>query len=280
MDNWNKIIKHSTFRYIDHTEKTVFNNEPYTAMTSFAMDDAIALSVSSTTSPPTMRLWRHNKTVVLGIPDGRLPYLSEGIQYLRKHDYDVIVRNSGGLAVALDAGVLNLTLILPEARHLSIHDGYEAMLSFVKYTLQDLTNNIQAYEIVGSYCPGDYDLSIHGIKFAGISQRRIKDGVAVQIYIDVNGDSKERGKLIRDFYDISLKNEETPFTYPTVHPEKMSSLSQLIKSPLTVEQMKDRVYQSLQSLSDQVVATHLTQMELSNYDTRYEQMIKRNENIN
>lgn len=279
MKNWHKIIKHSTFRYIDHTNKTTFNNEPYTPMTSFAIDDVLALSVSNASSPPVLRLWAHDKTVILGTPDTRLPYINEAVKYLRIHGYDVIVRNSGGLAVALDAGVLNLSLILPEAKQISIHDGYETMFSFVKFILQDLTEDIKAYEIVGSYCPGDYDLSIEGIKFAGISQRRIKNGAAIQIYIDVSGNSEERGKLIQDFYQIGLKSEITSFKYPTVQPEKMNSLSALLGIPLTIDHMKKRIYQALHLLNEQVISKPFSATELATYKTRYKQMIKRNEII-
>lgn len=279
MNNWMNIVNHSTFRYIDHSNQNTFNHEPLTAITSFAIDDALALSVSKTTSPPILRLWVHDKTVVLGMPDTRLPYINEGINYLRKHNYDVIVRNSGGLAVALDSGVLNLSLILPGAKHTSIYDCYEAMVSFIKFTLRDLTSEIQAYEIVGSYCPGDYDLSINGIKFAGISQRRIKDGAAIQIYIDVSGSSKERGELIQYFYDVSLKNEETTFTYPTVQPETMSSLSSLLTLPLTVENMKRRVYQSINLLSEQIISPSFSNDEVATFQRRMKQMKKRNEII-
>lgn len=280
MKNWNKIFKHSTVRYIDHTNQTIFNNEPYTAMTSFAIDDALALSVSEAASPPVMRLWTHDKTVVLGIPDARLPYLNEGVNHLRKHGYDVIVRNSGGLAVALDAGVLNLSLILPGAKDISIHDCYEAMYSFIKFTLKDLTTNIQAYEIVGSYCPGDYDLSINGIKFAGISQRRVKNGVAVQIYIDITGACEERGKLIKDFYHLSLKDEETTFTYPTIKPEKVNTLSTLIGTSLTIDHIKERVYRSIDLLSEQIISPSFSKTEFAHYEKRFKQMIKRNEKLN
>src|SRR5699024_11826182 len=95
--------------------------------------------------------------------------------------------------------------------------------------------------IVGSYCPGYYDLSINNQKFAGISQRRIKDGAAIQIYLDVEGDSKQRAQLIRRFYDKSVKDEETRFTYPQVEPSKMASLSSLLGLELTVSDIKTRV---------------------------------------
>lgn len=172
-----------------------------------------------------------------------------------------MIRNSGGLAVALDGGVLNLSLVIPGIHEVSIHDCYEAMVSFVQYMLQDLTNEIEAYEIVHSYCPGDYDLSINGKKFAGISQRRVRDGAAVQIYLDVEGNSYERANLIRDFYRISKKEEETKFTYPEVDPNVMASLSKLLQTNLTVEKMKDRVQAALRNFSEKIVETSFSESE-------------------
>lgn len=272
-------MNQTTFRYLDHTNKSTFHDQPYTALTSFALDDALTLSISDRLSPPTLRAWVHEQTIVLGIPDARLPYIEDGIKLLRRSGYDVVIRNSGGLAVALDNGVLNLSLILPNIKNLSIHDGYEAMLGFVQYLLRDLTEAIQAYEIIGSYCPGDYDLSIDGIKFAGISQRRIKDGAAIQIYIDVDGKSQERAHLIQEFYQRSLRKEPTTFSYPTVQPEKMGSLSTLLGIPLTVENVKTRVYQALTSVCEQITHFPPSEKELITYEKRLGQMKKRNERI-
>jgi octanoyl-[GcvH]:protein N-octanoyltransferase/lipoyl amidotransferase len=279
MNKWQEIITHSTFRFIDHSTETTFENEPYTAITSFAIDDALALSVSDELSPPTIRLWVHDKTIVLGIPDARLPHIDSGVKLLSEHGYHVMVRNSGGLAVALDDGVLNMSLVLPGVKHISIHDCYEAMFSFIKYMLRDLTDDIKAYEIVGSYCPGDYDLSIGGIKFAGISQRRIRDGAAVQIYIDVEGDSKGRATLIRDFYDESLRGEKTKFVYPTVVPETLGSLSELLGTPITVDAMKSRVHSALSELTNEITSPGFSERELDVFQKRLHQMEKRNEKI-
>ncbi|HAM80742.1 lipoate--protein ligase family protein [Ornithinibacillus bavariensis] len=278
MKSWQEIVTQSTFRFIDHTNLEYFHHVKNTAVTSFAIDDALATSVSLEKSPPVLRLWLHPKTIVLGIPDAKLPYIEEGVKLFARHGYHVVVRNSGGLAVALDSGVLNLSLILPGVKHLSIHDCYEAMVHFVKHMLQDITTEIKAYEIVESYCPGDYDLSINGKKFAGISQRRVRDGAAIQIYLDVEGDSFERASLIRDFYQISLKGEETKFTYPHVNPEVMGSLSKLTGRKLTISNIKSRVVAALQELGD-IVETPFSEEELDVFEKRYEQMVKRNEKI-
>ncbi|WP_100009833.1 lipoate--protein ligase family protein [Lentibacillus sediminis] len=279
MKHWTEVVKASTFRYLDHTNKNIFHASPNNALTSFAIDDALATSVSNGDSPAAVRLWVHPPTIVLGIPDARLPYIEDGVRLLAEEGYYVVVRNSGGLAVALDEGVLNISLILPGVKHISIHDCYEAMVSFIRYMLRDLTDDIEAYEIVGSYCPGDYDLSINGRKFAGISQRRIKDGAAVQIYLDVEGNSQQRASLIRDFYKVSKRGESTKFTFPTVEPEVMGSLSELLGVRLTVEDMKNRVYCALDEISEEIVQRDFSEEEVAVFEKRLEMMEKRNREI-
>lgn len=277
MKTWREIIHNRTFRYIDQTTERNFNHVPMTAMTSFAIDDTLATSVSDGKSPPSVRLWVHPDTVVLGIPDARLPFIEKGVALLHQQGYKTVVRNSGGLAVALDEGVLNISLVLRGVKHITIHECYEAMVSFVRYILDDLTDQIEAYEIVGSYCPGDYDLSIGGKKFAGISQRRIKDGAAIQIYLDVEGSGSERAGLIREFYKVSLQGSETKFTYPTVDPSTMASLTELLDVDITVKEMKSRVRSTLEELCDGVRTIGFSNDELAVFQTRLEQMKKRNE---
>lgn len=267
------------FRLIDHTNTEKINSLPMTALTSFAIDDALAISVGKHESDATLRLWSHPKTVVLGIPDTRLPFIKEGVQYLAQQGYHVIVRNSGGLAVALDTGVLNMSFILPNMKQLSIDVAYDMMYKFIQQMFQDYTTKIRAYEIVGSYCPGDYDLSVNGQKFAGISQRRVRDGVAVQVYIDVVGNSFERAKHIQKFYDIGLKDEKTSFTYPTIDPYVLNSLDDLLNKNITFEVAKELAIKTLSSTTEHISKQSLTDAELTTLDRRYDQMIKRNENI-
>jgi octanoyl-[GcvH]:protein N-octanoyltransferase/lipoyl amidotransferase len=280
MNTWKEQMNKKTFRYMDHTELESFESKPYTAISSFAIDDAIATSVSEKTSPPSFRAWVHPDTLVLGIPDGRLPFIEEGVALLRGENYDVMIRNSGGLAVLLDENVLNLSLVLPDVNHLSIHDAYEMMLAFVREMFQDLTDKIEAYEIVGSYCPGDFDLSINGRKFAGISQRRIKDAAAIQIYLDVAGDSRARAELVKTFYEVSKKDAETSFHYPAIVPEVMGSLSDLLQIPLTVDEVKERATHTLEAWAREIIVNPTFSLdEKKTFEKRYEQMIKRNERI-
>ena len=114
------------------------------------------------------------------------------------------------------------------------------MWELVKEMFQEGGQEIEAYEIVGSYCPGSYDLSIGGKKFAGISQRRIRKGVAVQIYLCVNGSGSERADIVRRFYELGHKGEQTKYVYPDVEPSVMSSLAELLEMDLTVADVMGR----------------------------------------
>src|SRR5690606_21822603 len=130
-----------------------------------------------------------------------------------------------------------------------IDSGYEAMYKLVQDMFADLTDQIKAGEIVGSYCPGSYDLSINGKKFAGISQRRVKKGVAVQIYLCVTGSGSRRAEIIRKFYEQSIQQENTKFNYPDVKPEVMASLNELLGTKLTINECMLRFLQVLQKVS-------------------------------
>ncbi|MDY0394272.1 hypothetical protein RWE15_06995 [Virgibacillus halophilus] len=132
---------------------------------------------------------------------------------------------------------------------------------------------------LGHIARGDYDLSIGGKKFAGISQRRIKHAAAIQIYLDVSGNSQARAAAVRDFYHVSVHGEVTKFAYPDVLPEKMASLSELLDIDLSVEDMKKRVLTTLQSLSSEIITPPFSEKEMHVFQTRMGQMKKRNEKI-
>ena len=134
------------------------------------------------------------------------PLFSRRLTYLGEQGYKYIVRNSGGLAVVLDQAVLNLTLVLPETeKGIDINRGYEAMWLLIKQMFADFQALIEAREIHESYCPGSYDLSITGKKFAGISQRRLRSGVAVQIYLCVADSGANGPKSLNIFIPIPRK---------------------------------------------------------------------------
>ncbi|BCB05984.1 lipoate--protein ligase family protein [Bacillus sp. KH172YL63] len=250
------------------------------ALQSFAMDDTLCTAIGAGQSDPTARSWVHHQTVVLGIQDTKLPFLSEALKGLEEAGYQYIVRNSGGLAVVLDEGVLNLSLVFPDSeKGIDINRGYDAMWLLVEDMFKDFGMKIEAKEISASYCPGSYDLSINDQKFAGISQRRIRNGVAVQVYLCVNGSGSKRAELIKQFYETGLKGETTKFTFPVIEPDVMASLSELFGVELTVQDVMLRFLQSLKGFSGSFYSSALQGEEYGMYEMYYQRVVERNEKV-
>jgi octanoyl-[GcvH]:protein N-octanoyltransferase len=269
-----ELLQQAKWRIIDQSHF----GPMFDAKQSFATDDTLCTSVGTGQSDAVVRTWVHYNTVVLGIQDTKLPHLHDAVSFLKTQKYNVIVRNSGGLAVVLDEGVLNISLIFPETtKAIDINQGYEAMWQLVKAMFSSYGKAIEAREIVGSYCPGNYDLSIAGKKFAGISQRRVRGGVAVQIYLCVNGSGSERAKLIRRFYELGLQGEATKLVYPTIVPSTMASLSELLGDELTIPSVMLLLLRTLQSFGGKLYSSTLTGEELSLYEYYWERIVSRNE---
>lgn len=276
MDIERTLLKQEKWRFIDNT--TI--NPAFDAIQSFATDDTLCRSVGARLAPSTVRGWVHEKTVSLGIQDSKLPDIDKGIAFLQEQGYRVVVRNSGGLAVVLDSGVLNLSIVLPDAeRGIAIERGYETMFTLIKDMFVDCKEVIEAKEIVHSYCPGSYDLSIQGQKFAGISQRRMAKGVAVQIYLAVDGDQTARSTLIRDFYTISGKDKQAKYTFPDVDPKVMGTLSDLMKENMDVNSCLVRLFNSLRHYAGELVSGTLTAEELDLFPAYYDRLIIRNNKV-
>lgn len=245
-------------------------------MQSFSFDDTFCHLIAVEGWKSTVRTWVHQHVVILGIHDSRLPFLKEGINYLNEQGYGAIVRNSGGLGVVLDSGVLNISLIFKGGTTFSIDAGYELMYTLIRQMFKDENRIIEAKEIEHSYCPGSYDLSIDNRKFAGISQRRVRGGVAVQIYLCVEGSGSARAELMRNFYRLALKDEETKFKYPDIFPEHMASLSELFGYELTVEEVLFKLLSAMQQLGAKLSSKEMTDDAWALYNEYFERMIERN----
>lgn len=142
----------------------------------------------------------------------------------------------------MDPGVVNISLILPNQEgRMDFRNDFELMYSLIRESLLRYSDKVEKGEIQGSYCPGDYDLSIRGKKFCGIAQRRQTKAFVVQAFINVEDKGEARGNLVKRFYNIASWGCSS-IDYPVVHPDRMGSLEELLglsDSELFVNYLKD-----------------------------------------
>ena len=116
------------------------------------------------------------------------------------------------MGVVLDQGILNISLIFKGQTETTIDEAFTVMYLLISKMFEDEDVSIDTKEIEQSYCPGKFDLSINDKKFAGISQRRVRGGIAVQIYLCIEGSGSERALMMQQFYQHALKGRLLNFT--------------------------------------------------------------------
>ncbi|QIL46304.1 lipoate--protein ligase family protein [Vagococcus coleopterorum] len=234
-----------------------------------------------------LHFWTTIPTVILGMKDTRTPFLTDGLGLLKTRNYQTIARNSGGLAVISEPGVLNLSLVLPNSSDdpITVTQGYQLMTDLIQATFSPFTKEIEAKEISESYCPGEFDLSIHDKKFAGISQRRIGNGLAVMIYLSINGDQDARGRLVQQFYHASLKEDFGTNGYPSVDPDSMANLNDLLQQNWSVSEVQTMLTNAAETLFKATatplsLSTHLGKPDVATaYEKHLTKMKTRNQDI-
>lgn len=222
----------------------------------YAWDESMCRQMKAD-SPALIHIWRHPKAFVLGLRDRQLAYVSQAANWLLGQGYDVAVRNTGGAAVPLDLGVVNISLVMPNPHHtLNFRDDFTRMVRFIRQSLLPWTSAIHVGEIKGSYCPGDYDMSLNGLKFCGIAQRRQAKGFVVQAFVNVEEIGTARTDIARSFYERASSGVEQ---YPIIDTDRTASLNELI--PLSsahafIERFKEVVSETFLRVNAITVGSH------------------------
>ncbi|MGZ0051515.1 lipoate--protein ligase family protein [Brevibacillus gelatini] len=102
--------RHTKLQLLDTTSRMHTGD----VLVPFGIDEAYARRCAKdATITPLVHLWRHEKAVVLGSRDARLPQAGKAVRELEAKGYRTAVRQSGGAAVPLAPGVVNLSLVMP-----------------------------------------------------------------------------------------------------------------------------------------------------------------------
>ncbi|GIQ67470.1 hypothetical protein DUZ99_08580 [Xylanibacillus composti] len=194
---------------------------------------------------PEVHIWRHQQALILGLRDRKLPAAEQAIRHLRQQGIEVAVRNSGGAAVPLDAGVVNITMLVPKPPgRIDIYEDFDRMYRWIAAAVSS-ADDVGVGEVQGAYCPGEYDLSIGGLKFCGIAQRRQTRAYAVQAFINAEGSGQERANRVREYYALAAGHSGNEADAPPrVTKDRTASLAELIPG-FTAERLVERLKQTL-----------------------------------
>lgn len=198
----------------------------------FDVERRLAERVGGGELPPTLRLWRHRGAFVLGPRDARLPFAREAIAWLSERGLSTAVRPSGGWAVPLDSGVLNVSMIFAVERAgagwtYRFDTGFCAVQDLIRHALRPLGFEVVCGEVAGGYCPGASDVAVGGRKVGGISQRVAGGAAVVQAFLNVEGSGADLARLAAEFYRRATGGNPATVGAPAVRPDAMASLAEV-----------------------------------------------------
>lgn len=160
----------------------------------FGLQQAVLEEVASSERAPAALFWTSSQFVAVTRLEAHLPGFDEAVKVARGAGFPVLVRNSGGGAVAANEGSVSFSLTFPvrDLRH-GLYERYSECSDLIVSALQRLSVAAEAGEVEGEFCPGAYSIRTggsQGIKVAGLAQRVTRRAARVEALILVNKTSK------------------------------------------------------------------------------------------
>lgn len=165
----------------------------------FGLQQAVLEEVASGKRGPTALLWSSERYVGLTRSETRLAGFSEAARRMQRLGFPVLVRNSGGGAVAANRGSLSFSMTFPvkEFRQ-GLYERYAEGSEVIVAALRALGVGAEAGEVEAEFCPGAYSIrsgGARGVKVAGLAQRVSRRAARVEALILVSGTAEIRHAL-------------------------------------------------------------------------------------
>ncbi len=169
----------------------------------FGLQQAVLEEVATGSRGPTALLWTSSRYVGTTRLETRLPNFGEAVRRAEEASFPVLVRNSGGGAVAANEGSVPFSLTFPvgDLRY-GLHERYAEGVELVAAALRRVGVETEAGEVEGEFCPGAYSIRSggpRGVKHVGLAQRVSRRAARLEALILVS----KTGALVpvlKDFY--------------------------------------------------------------------------------
>jgi octanoyl-[GcvH]:protein N-octanoyltransferase len=165
----------------------------------FGLQQALLEEVAAGARGSAALLWTSSRYVGATYPETRLPCFGEAARLAEKSGFPILVRNSGGGAVAANEGSISFSLTFPiEDLRRGVYDRYTEGVELVVGALGKLGVAAEAGEVEGEFCPGAYSVrsgGYSGTKVAGLAQRVTRRAARVEALILVTKTAELRAIL-------------------------------------------------------------------------------------
>ena len=198
--------------------------------TGFGLQQAVLEEVASGERGPTALMWTSASYVGATRPETRLPGFEKAVRAVTDLGFPVLIRNSGGGAVAANGGSISFSLTFPvEDLRQRLYDRYLEGIEFIAAALRRIGVDAEGGEVEGEFCPGAHSVRSGGplgVKHAGLAQRVTRRAARLEALILVS-ETEELVPVLERFYgalNLPFRSESVG-DLPADVPSVMEALS-------------------------------------------------------
>jgi len=174
----------------------------------FGLQQAILEEAASGGRGPTALMWSSSPYVGATRPETRLGGFARASRSVEELGFPVLVRNSGGGAVAANGGSLSFSLTVPvkDLRH-GLYERYAEGVDLVSSALRRVGVEAEGGEVEGEFCPGAFSVRSGGwlgVKHAGLAQRVTRRAARLEALVLVEETGPVREALARFYGGLEL----------------------------------------------------------------------------
>ena len=174
----------------------------------FGLQQVVLEEVAARERGPTALLWTSSRYVGATRLETRLTGFGVAVEAAAELGFPVLVRNSGGGAVAANRGSVSFSLTSPveDLRH-GLHERYTEGLDLISSALRRVGVEAEGGEVEGEFCPGAYSVRSGGpwgVKHAGLAQRVTRRAARLEALVLVSQTDEVRAVLELVYSLLSL----------------------------------------------------------------------------
>ncbi|WP_162924456.1 lipoate--protein ligase family protein [Rubrobacter indicoceani] len=169
----------------------------------FGLQQAVLEAVGTGRLGATMLLWSSSPYVAATRLEARSAGFGAAVSRARTLGFPVMVRNSGGGAVAANEGSVSFSLTFPVADlRQGLYERYDEGVEVVAAALRRVGVAAEGGEVEGEFCPGAYSVRSGGwagVKHAGLAQRVTKRAARIEALVLAEG-TRELVPVLKSVY--------------------------------------------------------------------------------
>ena len=201
----------------------------------FGLQQAILEEVASGGRGPAALMWSSSPYVGATRPETRLGGFARASLSVEELGFPVLVRNSGGGAVAANGGSLSFSLTVPveDLRH-GLYERYAQGVDLVSSALWRVGVEAEGGEVEGEFCPGAYSVRSggrRGVKHAGLAQRVTRRAARLEALVLVEETGPVREALARFYGGLGIPFRPSCVAdLPAALPDVVEALSEEVRA--------------------------------------------------